>query len=144
MLVRTALVAVTVPLIALLVGSAWAETKEFYLVTDEVKWQGKAGETVVDRGRGPVPEIERYVFIPAFLVVRKGDEVVLRIHVVKGKEHVIRISAFGVQGVRIKRGEQQVIRFVADKAGLFEILCMTHRTPEHEGPMVAYLHVVER
>ena len=63
---------------------------------------------------------------------------------VKGKEHVIRISAFGVQGVRIKRGEQQAIRFVADKAGLFEILCMTHRTPDHEGPMVAYLHVTER
>lgn len=140
---RTALMTAAVALIVLLSGDASAETKEFYLVTDEVKWQGKPGETVVDRERGPVVEIERYVFIPAFLVVRKGDEVVLRIHAVKGKEHVVRLSAFGVTDVRIKRGEEKAIRFVADKPGLFEIVCMTHKTPDHEGPMVAYLYVTE-
>lgn len=131
-------------LIAMPVGDASAETKEFHMVTDEVKWRGKAGEKVTDRGRGPVSEIERYVFVPAFLVVQKGDAVVLRVHVVKGKEHVIRIPAFGVRDITMTRGEEKVIRFVADKAGVFEILCMNHRTPAHEGPMVAYLYVLEQ
>ncbi len=140
---RTALGAAALAVIVLLPADAVAETKEFYLVTDEVKWQGKSGETVVDRERGPVAAIERYVFIPAFLVVRKGDEVILRIHAVKGKEHVVRLAAFGVKDVRIKRGEEKAIRFVADTPGVYEIVCMTHRTPDHEGPMVAYLHVTE-
>lgn len=124
-------------------GLASAETKEFLIVTDEVKWHAKGGAQVVDRERGPVSEIERYVFIPGFLVVRKGDEVVLRIHTVKGQAHLIRIPAFGVDDVLIKRGQEKTIRFVADKAGVFEIRCMNHPSPDHEGPMVAYLYVLE-
>jgi hypothetical protein len=32
---------------------------------------------------------------------------------------------------------------VANKAGVFEILCNNHKSPEKEGPMVAYLYVLD-
>lgn len=123
------------------VASARAETREFLIVTNEIKWEGK-GEKVVDRGRGPVSVIERYIFEPGFLVVNKGDTVVLKIHTVKGKEHNIYIPDFGIRDVRIKRGQEKPLTFVADKAGIFGILCITHASPESGGPMVGYLHVL--
>ena len=131
-------------ILLLAVGAAWAETREFLIVTGEWSWKAKAGEAPVrDRGRGDVREIERYTFAPSFLVVKKGDTVVLRIHTLKGASHLVAVTAFGVPGVKISRGEEKTIRFVADKAGVFEIVCDTHKSPETEGPMVAYLHVLD-
>src|SRR3972149_11653905 len=108
-------------------------TKEFLLVTGEWSWKAKPGEApVVDRNRGPVKEIERYSFDPPFLVVNKGDTVVLKIHALKGEKHVLEIKDFGIGETTINRGEEKTIRFVADKAGTFKFLCTNHVKAEKE------------
>ncbi|MDO8477603.1 MAG: cupredoxin domain-containing protein [Candidatus Rokubacteria bacterium] len=118
--------------------------KEFLLVTGEWSWKAKPGEApVVDRNRGPVKEIERYSFDPPFLVVNKGDTVVLKIHALKGEKHVLEIKDFGVPETTINKGEEKTIRFVADKAGTFKFICTNHVNAEKEGPMVGYIHVMD-
>lgn len=126
-------------------GSArTASTKEFQLVTGEWKWKAKPGEApVVDRTLGAKKEIERYVFDPGFIVVNKGDTVVLNIHDVKGSKHQIEIPAFGVKEKLIKRGEEITIRFVANKAGTFKIKCNNHVDATKEGPMEGYIYVLD-
>lgn len=119
--------------------------KEFLLVTGEWSWKAKPDEApVVDRDRGPVKEMERYSFDPPFLVVNKGDTVVLKIHALKGAKHVIEIKDFGVAETTINKGEEKAIRFVADKAGTFKFICTNHVNAEKEGPMVGYLYVMGR
>ena len=117
--------------------------KEFLLVTGEWSWKAKADEApVVDRDRGPVNEMERYTFDPPFLVVNKGDTVVLKIHALKGSKHVLEIKDFGVPETTINKGEEKTIRFVADKTGTFKFICTNHVNAEKEGPMVGYLYVM--
>lgn len=119
--------------------------KEFLLVTGEWSWKAKPGEAlVVDRNRGAVKEIERYTFDPPFLVVNKGDTVVLKIHALKGSKHVVEILDFGVPETTINKGEEKTITFVASKAGTFKIVCTNHTNAEKEGPMVGYLYVMDR
>jgi plastocyanin len=127
-----------------LVGlSAGAEKREYLVVTNEIKWVAKAGEAgVLDRGRGPVKEIERYTFDPGFLVVNQGDTVVLRIHGLKGSKHVVEVPAFKTASTQILRGEEKALTFLADRPGVFEIVCTLHDKPEEEGPMRGYLYVV--
>ena len=119
--------------------------KEFLLVTGEWQWKAKDGEApVVDRSRGPVKEMERYTFDPAFLVVDRGDTVVLKIHALKGSKHVLEIKDFGIPETTINKGEEKTVRFVADKAGTFKFVCTNHTNADKEGPMVGYLHVMGR
>lgn len=133
-------------LIAWDAGFARADSvKEFLIVTGEWKWKAKPGEApVVDRNLGSVKEIERYVYNPGFIVVNKGDTVVLRIHAVKGSKHLVEIKDFGVPETEIKRGEEKTIRFVADKAGTFKIGCTNHVSNDKEGPMEGYIYVLGR
>ncbi|MBI4593740.1 MAG: hypothetical protein HY728_05945, partial [Candidatus Rokubacteria bacterium] len=85
--------------------------KEFMLVTGEWQWKAKPGEApVVDRERGPQKEIERYSFDPGFLVVNKGDTVVLKIHALKGAKHVLEIKDFGIPETTINKGEEKTVR----------------------------------
>jgi plastocyanin len=129
-----------------LVGlSAGAEKREYLLVTNEIKWVAKANEAaVVDRDRGPVKEIERYTFEPGFLVVNQGDAVVLRIHGLKGSKHVVEVPAFKTGSTEIRRGEEKTVTFVADRPGVYEIVCTLHDKAGEEGPMRGYLYVVGR
>jgi plastocyanin len=119
--------------------------KEFMLVTGEWQWKAKQGEApVVDRNRGAVKEMERYTFDPGFLVVNKGDTVVLKIHALKGSKHVLEIKDFDIPETTINKGEEKTVRFVADKAGTFKFVCTNHVNGDKEGPMVGYLHVMGR
>lgn len=118
--------------------------KEFMLVTGEWQWKAKPGEApVVDRERGPVKEMERYSFDPGFLVVNKGDTVVLKIHALKGAKHVLEIKDFGIPETTINKGEEKTVRFVANKAGTFKFVCTNHVNADKEGPMVGYIHVMD-
>lgn len=124
-------------------GLSPAATREFLIVTGEIEWAAKPGEDkVADRNRGPVAKMERYTFHPGFLVVNRGDTVVLKVHNLKGSEHDVNIPDFGVVDIRTKRGQERTITFVADKAGTFQIICKKHDKPETEGPMTAYLYVL--
>lgn len=134
-----------VGILVIFATSAWAETRHFYLVTGEWKWKAKPGEArVVDRDRGKVKAIERYIFEPGFLAVNKGDRVVLRIHTIKGSKHIVEVPAFKTGETKILRGEQKTISFIANKAGVFEIRCNNHTDANKEGPMVGYLYVMGR
>ncbi len=119
--------------------------KEFLLVTGEWSWKAKQGEAaVVDRDRGPQKEIERYTFDPPFLVVNKGDTVVLKIHGLKGAKHVLEIKDFGVGETTINKGDEKTVKFVANKAGTFKFTCTNHVDAQKEGPMVGYLYVMDK
>jgi nitrosocyanin len=132
----------------LLVGSpgpAQAETKEFQIVLGEWSWKAKPGEAGVPGLDGKeVRKIERYVFDPGFIVVNKGDDVVLHLHDVKGSKHQIEIKAFGVPELLIKRGELKTVKFKANKTGTFEITCGNHVDAKKEGPMIGYIYVLDR
>lgn len=135
----------SVVVLALGVASAMAETREFLIVTGEWSWKAKPGEApVVDRDRGSVKEIERYTFDPAFIVVNRGDTVILKIHTLKGDKHIVTIPAFKVPETIIMRGEEKSIRFVANKAGVFEFKCTNHVESHKEGPMVGYIYVLDK
>mgnify|MGYP001585183720 CR=1 FL=1 len=119
--------------------------KEFLLVTGEWQWKAKPDEApVADRNRGSVNVMTRYTYDPGFLVVSKGDTVVLTIHNLKGDHHIVDVPAFGINEVKIVRGEERKFTFKADKAGVFKIDCKNHVSPEKEGPMIAYLLVLDR
>src|SRR3989338_6700468 len=114
-------------------GSAQGQsaTKEPMLVTGEWPGKGEGGEgPVVDRNRGSVKVMTRYTYDPGFLVVNKGDTVVLKIHNLKGDHHIVDLPAFGINEVKIVRGEERTFRFKADKAGLFVIDCKNHVNPK--------------
>lgn len=129
----------------LILVPAWAETREFLIVTNEIKWKAKPGEApVVDRDRGSQKLIERYTFEPGFLVVNKGDRVVLRIHDIKGSKHIIEVPAFNTGETQILRGQEKTVSFVADKAGIFEFKCNNHKDANKEGPMVGYIYVMDK
>ncbi|MFQ5856842.1 MAG: cupredoxin domain-containing protein [Anaerolineae bacterium] len=117
-------------------------TREFNIVTGEWKWEAEEGEAkVVDRERGEVDEIERYVFDPGYVVANKGDTIVMHIHAVKGSKHLIEIADFGVSETQINRGEEGTFTFTVDKTGVFEFVCNNHDTPDEEGPMIGYIYV---
>lgn len=139
------LLAVAVVAVAVAGTPAAAQTKEFMLVTGEWQWKAKPGEApVVDRERGSVTVMTRYTYDPGFLVANKGDTVALKIHNLKGDHHIVDIPAFGINEVKIVRGQERTFTFKADKAGVFKIDCKNHVNPEKEGPMVAYLFVLDR
>ena len=127
-------------------GPAQAQSvKEFLLVTGEWQWKAKEGEApVVDRNRGLVKVMTRYTYDPGFLVVNKGDTVVLTIHNLKGDHHIVDVPAFSINEVKIVKGEERKFTFKADKPGLFVIDCKNHVSAEKEGPMKAYLLVLDR
>jgi plastocyanin len=142
MIVRCTAVILASSLVTTAVSAA---SREFLIVTGEWSWQAKPGEqAVADRDRGPVTQIERYTFDPGVIVVNKGDTVALRIHTLKGSQHVVEIPDFGVPSTPIARGEEKVLTFVADKAGVFPLRCTIHHNSQTEGPMVGYLYVNDR
>jgi nitrosocyanin len=81
------------------------------------------------------------IWLPATLIVKKGDQV--RIKLVNDvpsdpNQHGFAIPEFGVAAV-VTRGEPQNVEFVADKAGLFGISCHLH--PAHVGGQLLVVEV---
>ena len=71
------------------------------------------------------------IWVPAPLVVKKGDTVKLKaINNVKDDpaEHGLAIPAYGVKLV-VNRGKPETVQFTADKAGIFLLECHLH--PAH-------------
>ena len=81
------------------------------------------------------------IWVPATIVVKKNENVRIKlINKVPSdpNQHGFAIAAFKVEAV-VTRGEAEVVKFVADKTGLFPINCHLH--PAHIG---GQLLVVER
>jgi plastocyanin len=106
------------------------ETKIIQLVTGEF-----ASKT--DDGK----EIEVYRFDPGTVIVNQGDNVELHITGVNGKSHPFVIEELGIKG-EVTKGKTTIVKFHAKEKGTFPILCLTHTTMEHGGPMVGYIVVL--
>lgn len=73
------------------------------------------------------------VFVPATLVVHKGDTVKIKvINNIKSEppQHGFAIADFKIEEV-VNRGETKEVQFTADKAGVFEIKCQLHPAHVH-------------
>lgn len=106
-------------------------TQTFHIVTGEYKTTTKDGQ-----------ELEAYHFSPGHITVRKGDEVTFNIHGINGESHHFQMEEFGISGT-VEKGKTTTVTFVADQVGTFELMCTNHATREHDGPMVAYVTVLE-
>ena len=85
-------------------------------------------------------EIEVYRFDPGTVIVNQGDNVELHITGVNGKSHPFVIEELGIKG-EVTKGKTTIVKFHAKEKGTFPILCLTHTTMEHGGPMVGYIVV---
>ncbi|MFC5652821.1 cupredoxin domain-containing protein [Paenibacillus solisilvae] len=105
------------------------ETRIFQLVTGEFS-------STTDDGK----EIEVYRWDPGSITVHQGDHVELHITGVNGKSHPFVIEELGIKG-EVTKGKTTIVRFTATAKGTFPIVCLTHTTMEHGGPMVGYIYV---
>lgn len=65
-------------------------------------------------------------WIPGSIIVKKGDEVELTlINNVPSGDHGFTIPAFKVMEV-VKKGKKKVVKFTADKDGIFPMKCQLH------------------
>lgn len=110
-------------------GTAAAGERTIHMVTGEFK------STLPD-GK----EIEAYRWDPGTIVVRKGEKVKLSITGVNGASHPFMIEGLGIKG-EVKKGEETVVSFQADKPGVYRLICLTHPDFAHSGPMIGYIVV---
>lgn len=79
-------------------------------------------------------EVETYAWIPGSITVYQGDDVTLQVVGVNGAEHAVTIEGYAIKYV-VKRGEITTVSFRAKKAGIFDIICHTHR-PAMTGQLI--------
>ncbi len=70
-------------------------------------------------------EVSAYIWMPAQIIVNQGDEVTLDFVGINGHAHSASIAGY-VEAFALLRGTTRRVTFVADKAGVFPIDCMTH------------------
>lgn len=70
-------------------------------------------------------EVSTYRWDPGTIVVNQGDTVTLEIVGINGDEHPFTIEGYWVSDV-VTRGKITRLTFVADKAGIFKIICRKH------------------
>src|SRR5690606_404274 len=104
-------------------SSVPGETRVFHLVTGEFSSTDKNGK-----------EFEGYRCDPAHLTVSRGEQVELHIAGVNGASHPFVIEGLGVRG-EVRKGETTVVKFTAEHAGTYPILCLTHTNQQDGGPM---------
>lgn len=107
------------------------EEQTYHLVTTEFK----------TRIGGKVLEVYRWD--PGTLVVHKGDRVRLVLHGIHGKEHHFTLEGYNQSGT-VKKGQSTVIQFEANQTGTFRLICHNHHQAENNGPMVAYITVLDQ
>lgn len=83
-----------------------------------------------DKDRPHRWEVASYMFVPAWVTVQQGDEVVLNAFVVNGDRHEVWIT--DPDGRKVvanqmwERGREYRVSFVAEKAGRYQLLCTDH------------------
>lgn len=111
------------------IGGQNEQIREIHLVTGEFK-------SNTDDGK----EIEAYRWDPGTIFVEKGEKVSLKILGVNGKEHPFIIEGTEIKGV-VKKGQETLVPLQFDKEGTYRLICLTHPSAEHNGPMIAYIVV---
>jgi plastocyanin len=112
-------------------AAASGQERTIHLVTGEFKATGPDGKT-----------IEAYRWDPGTIYAKKGETIRLSIFGVNGASHPFIIDGLNVKG-EVKKGQETVVTFKADKPGVYRIICMTHPDIAHNGPMIGYLIVDE-
>jgi len=123
----------------LTVSAAFAEKR--YIVVTAVEPKGGANVEKEPFPTTPLPdgggfvlkkpneegrwEIAAYVFDPRQIQVNEGDEVTLDFVGINGATHPISIAGYD-KNFELKRGQSTQITFVADKPGIFPIVCSAH------------------
>lgn len=140
--------------LGLLVGTARAESKEFYIAT--VHLDGNTGTTAsadhpaeafpaaaMPAGGGLILtspnqdgkwRIRAFTFHPVQVLVRQGDEVKLTFVGVQGPSHKIKVDGVAEEIV-VKRGEMRSVTVKADKPGTIAYVS-TERQPSMRGEIV--------
>ncbi|MHC2203427.1 plastocyanin [Paenibacillus sp. PvR052] len=111
--------------------SSSAPERTINLVTGEFKTTGQDGKT-----------IEAYRWDPGTIYVKKGERIRLSIYGVNGASHPFIIDGMNIKG-EVKKGQETIVSFQADKPGIYRIVCLTHPDIAHNGPMIGYLVVEE-
>ncbi len=83
-------------------------------------------------------EFEVYRWDPGTIAVKEGEAVELRILGVNGDHHTFEIEGLDVKG-EVKKGKETVVRFLAEKEGIYRIICHNHSDIAHQGPMIGYI-----
>jgi len=86
----------------------------------------------------PNTTYKAYRWDPSYIRVVKGDTVTLEIFGVNGASHPTTIDAFG-QTFTVTRGQWTTVTFVADKAGLADMVC---HVPDHTETMHMVIDVI--
>ncbi len=71
-------------------------------------------------------QVSTYIFNPTQVIVNKGEKVTLKILGINGSKHTVSIERYAKKPFSIKRGKLTEVSFVADKAGVFRIVCSEH------------------
>jgi plastocyanin len=111
------------------IGGQNEQIREIHMVTGEFK-------STTDDGK----EIEAYRWDPGTIFLEKGEKIRLKILGVNGKEHPFIIEGTDIKGV-VKKGEETVVPLQFEKEGTYRLICLTHPSAEHNGPMIAYIVV---
>ncbi|WNF21264.1 cupredoxin domain-containing protein [Mesobacillus jeotgali] len=111
------------------IGGQNEQIREIHMVTGEFK-------STMEDGK----EIEAYRWDPGTIFLEKGEKVSLKILGVNGKEHPFIIEGTDIKGV-VKKGKETVVPLQFDKEGTYRLICLTHPSAEHNGPMIAYIVV---
>lgn len=85
-------------------------------------------------------ELEVYRWDPGTILIGRGETIELRINGVNGSSHPFVIEGLGIKG-EVKKGQTTIVRFTAERAGTYPIICLTHTDMNHSGPMVGYITV---
>ncbi len=70
-------------------------------------------------------EVSTYRWDPGTIVVNEGDRVTLEIIGINGADHPFTIEGYWISDV-VRRGQITRVTFVADKPGIFKIICRKH------------------
>lgn len=133
----------------LLAGEALAGERVFHVLAVEPKGTTAAAKELFPAAKLPAGggyvlkapnakgdwQVSAYVFLPAQIIVRRGDDVTLHLTGINGASHTITIDGYQTQAVKLRRGALQTIRFKADKAGIFRIGCREHQ-PSMNGELI--------
>lgn len=111
------------------IGGQSEQVREIHMVTGEFKSTTEDGK-----------EIEAYRWDPGTIVLEKGEKVLLKILGVNGKEHPFIIEGTELKGV-VKKGEETEVPLQFEKEGTYRLICLSHPSAEHNGPMIAYIVV---
>jgi plastocyanin len=75
-------------------------------------------------------EVASYLFVPAYVTIQQGDEVVLTAFVVNGDQHEVWITAPDgrkvVENQMWRRGREYTVRFVTEQTGAYRLVCSDH------------------